>query len=324
MELRHLRYFAAVARELSFSRAAEQLHIAQPPLSRQIRQLEEELGAELFDRKARPLRLTPAGQFLQIQAQQMLDGLAEVRTATRRIAHGGRTWFGIGFVPSTLYGPLPGVIRRFREAQPGVQVTLSELTTVQQIEALKAGRIDVGFGRLRIQDDRITGDVIREEPVIAALPADHRLARHKTLSLAKLAPEPLLLYPAKPRPSYADQVLEMFQSRGLHPTIALEANEMQTAIGLTVAGMGYALVPLSVQALHRSGVVYVPLSDPGVSSPLIMNRRAGDESDLMAQFRTMVAEAARIRDAELAAQAAKVAKLAKARAAAATDDDAET
>lgn len=296
MELRHLRYFAAVARELSFSRAAEQLHIAQPALSRQIRQLEDELGAELFDRSARPLRLTPAGKFFQGQTQQVLDRLTEARAATARIARGRRAWFSIGFVPSTLYDALPEVIRRFREAQPAVEVGLSELTTVQQIEALKAGRIDVGFGRLRIEDDRIVGDAITEEPVVAVLPAGHRLARQKRLSLAKLAPEPLLLYPAKPRPSYADQVLQMFHARELHPTVALEANELQTAIGLVVAGIGYALVPRSVQALNRDGLVYLPLGDAGVSSPVIMNCRAGDASDLLVQFRAIVQAVARERD----------------------------
>lgn len=296
MELRHLRYFCAVARELSFSRAAEQLHIAQPPLSRQIRQLEDELGVELLDRSARPLRLTPAGLFFQNQAQQMLDRLKEVRAATTRIAQGQRAWFGIGFVPSALYGALPEVIRRFREAQPTADVGLSELTTVQQIEALKAGRIDVGVGRLRFDDDRITGEVITEEPVVAALPIGHQLARHKRLSLAKLVPHPLLLYPAKPRPSYADQVLEMFRSRGLHPTLALEANEMQTAIGLVVAGIGYALVPRSVQGLRRERVVYLPLSDAGVTSPVIMNCRVNDESALVAQFREMMQAVTRERD----------------------------
>jgi DNA-binding transcriptional LysR family regulator len=288
MELRHLRYFAVLARELNFSRAAEQLHIAQPPLSRQIRQLEEELGAELIDRRARPLRLTPAGQFFHGQAVQLLERLAEVRVATGRIAQGQRAWFGIGFVPSTLYGALPEVIRRFREAQPDVDVGLSELTTVQQIEALKAGRIDVGFGRLRFDDERIEGEVVREETVVAALPAGHRLARRKRLALAELAGEPLLLYPARPRPSYADQVLDMFGSRGLVPAVALEANEMQTAIGLVVAGVGYALVPRSVEGLHREGLVYVPLSDGGLSTPVIMNCRVGDGSRLLAQFRQLV------------------------------------
>jgi len=288
LELRHLRYFAAVARELSFSRAAEQLHIAQPPLSRQIRSLEDELGAELIDRSSRPLRLTPAGRFFQVQAQQLLDRMAEVQAATARIAGGGRTWFGLGFVPSTLYGALPEVIRRFREAQPAVELSLFEMTTVQQLEALKAGRIDVGFGRLQVDDDQIIGELVREEPVVAALPVNHRLARHKSLSLAKLAAEPLLLYPAKPRPSYADQVLEMFHSRGLKPVIALETNEVQTAIGLVVAGIGYALVPQSVQALDRAGVLYLPLSDERVTTPIIMNRRRDDDSELTTYLRAMV------------------------------------
>ncbi|MEJ8823304.1 LysR family transcriptional regulator [Variovorax humicola] len=288
LELRHLRYFAAVARELSFSRAAEKLHIAQPPLSRQIRSLEDELGAELLDRSARPLRLTPAGRFFQIQAQQILDRMTEVQAATARIAGGKRTWFGIGFAPSTLYGKLPDVIRQFREAQPSVELNLYEMTTLQQVEALKAGRIDVGFGRLNFDDDDVVGELVRKEPLMVALPVNHRLVRHKKISLAKLATEPLLLYPAKPRPSYADQVLEMFQSRGLKPTIALEANEVQTAIGLVVAGLGYALVPQSVQNLHREGVLYLPLDDEGVSTPVVMNRRRNDESELTTYLRGMV------------------------------------
>ena len=288
LELRHLRYFSAVARELSFSRAAEQLHIAQPPLSRQIRSLEDELGAVLIDRSARPLRLTPAGRFFQIQAQQILDRMDEVQRATTRIAGGGRTWYGLGFVPSTLYGALPEVIRRFRKAQPAVELSLFEMTTIEQIEALKAGRIDIGFGRLRIEDDGISGELVRNEPVLAALPEKHRLLDHKNLTLAKLAAEPLILYPAKPRPSYADQVLEIFHSRGLKPVIALEANEVQTAIGLVVAGLGYTLVPGSVKALDRAGVVYVALSDADVTTPIIMNRRRDDDSELTTFIRAIV------------------------------------
>jgi DNA-binding transcriptional LysR family regulator len=288
IELRHLRYFAAVARELSFSRAAEQLHIAQPPLSRQIRDLEDELGAQLLDRSSRPLRLTAAGRFFQVQAQQMLDRMAEVQGATARIAGGQRTWYGLGFVPSTLYGALPEVIRQFRQAQPAVELGLFEMTTVEQFDALKAGRIDIGFGRLNLEDDDVVSELVRNEPVVAALPVNHRFNRHKSLSLAKLATEPLLLYPAKPRPSYADQVLEMFHSRGLKPVVALETNEVQTAIGLVVAGLGYALVPQSVQALDRAGVIYVPLSDEGVTTPIMMNRRRNDDSELTTYLRAMV------------------------------------
>lgn len=290
MELRHLRYFEVLARELNFSRAAQQLHIAQPPLSRQIRQLEDQLGAQLVDRSTRPLRLTPAGQFFHAQSAQLLERVAAMREATRHIALGRRSWFGIGFVPSTLYGLLPEVIRRFRAIQPSVELGLSELTTVQQVEALKAGRIDVGFGRLRFEDPELLGEVVSEEPLVAALPAGHRLARRKRLALAELAVEPLLLYPGKPRPSYADQVLAAFRSRGLQPTVVVEANEMQTAIGLVTAGIGYTLVPRSVQSLHRPGLLYIRLSDPDVMSPVIMNCRSGDASGLLSDFRALVLE----------------------------------
>lgn len=288
VELRHLRYFAAVARELSFSRAAEQLHIAQPPLSRQIRELEEALGAQLLDRSSRPLKLTPAGRFLEIQAQQMLGRMAEIKQAAARIANGGRTWYGMGFVPSTLYGKLPDVIRRFREAQPTVELGLFEMTTVEQIAALKSGRIDIGFGRLVLDDDEIAAELVRNEPIVAALPVGHRLLDHKKLTLAKLVSDTLILYPAKPRPSYADHVLELFRSRGLKPGVVLETNEVQTAIGLVVAGVGYTLVPRSVQALDRAGVVYADLDDETITTPIIMSRRKHDDSELTNFIRTIV------------------------------------
>jgi DNA-binding transcriptional LysR family regulator len=288
IELRHLRYFEAVATEMNFSRAAERLHIAQPPLSRQIRQLEEELGAELIDRKARPMQLTPAGRFFLEQTVQLLARLKETGEATRRIAQGQRTWFGIGFVPSTLYGLLPELIRGFRARHPEVEVTLSELTTVQQADALKAGRIDVGFGRLALGDPEIETETVLEEPVVAALPARHALLRHERLDLPLLADEPLVLYPARPRPSYADQVLQMFRGHGLVPRVAMEANELQTAIGLVAAGLGVALVPESVRRLHRDDVEYRPLAEAGVVSPVIMNFRAGDRSALLARFRELV------------------------------------
>jgi DNA-binding transcriptional LysR family regulator len=290
MELRHLRYFDAVATELSFSRAAEKLHIAQPPLSRQIRQLEDELGAELFDRSARPLALTPAGRYFHTQVVQSLNRIQEAARATRRIAEGHQGWFGIGFVPSTLYGFLPEVIRRFREAHPRVEVGLSELTTVRQHEALKAGRIDVGFGRLELGDVAIASEVVARDALVAALPARHRLLASKRVALSRLAEEPLLLYPAQTRPSYADQMLAHFETRGLRPRIVQEANEMQTAIGLVAAGIGVTLVPALVQALQRQDVAYRPLREEGVDSPVVMSQRRRDDSPLLQAFRALVGQ----------------------------------
>jgi DNA-binding transcriptional LysR family regulator len=288
IELRHLRYFEVVALELNFSRAADRLHIAQPPLSRQIRQLEEELGAELLDRTSRPLRLTPAGRFFFEQTVQLLARVREVSHATQRIAQGQRAWFGIGFVPSTLYGMMPDVIRRFRAANPDVEVGLFELTTLQQAEALKAGRIDVGLGRLTLDDPALGAETVLVEPLVAALRTGHALLKRPQLSLALLARDSLVLYPARPRPSFADHVLQIFRVRGLTPTVAMEANELQTAIGMVAAGIGVALVPQSVKRLHRDDVDYRPLAEADATSPVIMNFRSEDESPLLAQFRGLV------------------------------------
>lgn len=288
MELRHLRYFDAVAATLSFSRAAEQLHMSQPPLSRQIREMEAELGAVLIDRSQRPLALTPAGRFFHDQTRQMLDRLTEVQQSTRRIADGRQAWFGIGFVPSVLYGVLPDLIRDMRDTHPDMEVSLQELMTIQQTEALRTGRIDVGFGRLPLSDPGIHCETIFEEPLVVAMPARHRLRTRKKLTLAELAREPLLLYPARPRPSYADHVLDVFRTHNLVPNVVQQANELQTAIGLVSAGVGLALVPASVQRLHRDAVIYVELAEKDVFSPVIMNTRIGDNSEGLKAFLTLV------------------------------------
>jgi DNA-binding transcriptional LysR family regulator len=289
VELRHLKYFNAVASTLSFSRAAELLHIAQPPLSRQIRQLEEIIGAELIDRASRPIALTMAGKFLYEQTIQLLSRIDEIQEGTLRIAKGQQHWFSIGFVPSSLYGLLPELIKDFRAEMPDIGIGFSELMTMEQVEALKSGRIDVGFGRLPIDDPAIVCETLVQEPLVAVFPFGHPLLSKSKVSLAQLAKENFILYPAKPRPSYADQVLEIFSSRGLKPTIVKEANEMQTAIGLVAAGVGVVLVPASVQGLHRADVVYRPLTNKGVFSPVIMNFRSNDRSLVLQRFRAMAA-----------------------------------
>jgi DNA-binding transcriptional LysR family regulator len=151
MELRHMRYFVAVADEQSFTRAAERLHISQPPLSRQIQDLEEELGTLLFERGSRPLKLTEPGRFFYSHATRLLEQAAQAARATRRVARMERRLV-IGFVASTMYGALPRLVRLFRGALPQVEIALEEMSTLDQIEALKSGRIDVGFGRIRLDD----------------------------------------------------------------------------------------------------------------------------------------------------------------------------
>ena len=167
MELRHLRYFVAVARERNFTRAAEKLRIAQPPLSRQIQQLEDELGALLIERGSRPVRLTDAGRLVYEQAVQVLDRIEELKAMSRRLHEAELPRLAIGFVASTLYGYLPEVIRRYKAARPGVELALLELTTLEQIVALKEGRIDVGYGRIQFDDPEVERLLLRNEKLVA-------------------------------------------------------------------------------------------------------------------------------------------------------------
>lgn len=279
MDFRHLRYFVTVANERNFTRAAEVLNIAQPPLSRQIRQLEEEVGAELIDRETRPLKLTEAGRLFYEQAIQILSGVERLQSMMRQLSDAGRRRFVIGFVGSTLYGHLPEVIRRFRACASHVEVSLLECSTVEQITALKDGRIDVGFGRLRVEDPAIRRVVLAEESLVIALPVDHPLAvQGEALRLEQLLDEPLIVYPRPARPSYADHVLGVFQDIGLQVRSLIEAREVQTAIGLVAARAGLSIVPESVQRLRRDDVRYLPLAESNARSPIMMIHRAGDMS----------------------------------------------
>ena len=278
MELRHLRYFVAVAEERNFTRAAERLHIAQPPLSRQIQQLEEELGVVLIEKGVRPLRLTEAGAFFYAHAKPLLDQVRDLRTMTQRVGKLERK-LSVGFVASTLYGLLPDIIRRYREANPEVEVTLHEMTTVEQLKALKEGRIDVGFGRLKSEDTSIRRILLREEPMVVALFPGHRLAdREGNLRLTDVMHEPLLVYPKAPRPSFADQVLAAFREANLTPDHVTEVRELQIAMGLVAAGQGIAIVPESVQGMHHRHVVYKRIDDKHAVSPIFFSVRHMDRS----------------------------------------------
>jgi DNA-binding transcriptional LysR family regulator len=290
MNLQRFRYFSMVVAEGSFSRAAEKLHMAQPPLSRQIQQLEDEVGARLLHR-GRPLTLTEPGRYFYEQILQVLNRVEDIRSMTRKIARGRVKQFSIGFVASTLYESLPELIRRFRLIAGDVDVALHEMTTLEQMAALKDGRIDVGFGRLRFDDPAITRVVLREEPIIAALPQGHVAAgRSASPTFRDLANEPLIIYPSAPRPSYADQVLSFYRDNGLEPQVAFEVRELQTALGLVAAAAGICLVPQSVRKLGRSDVVFIELNESGLISPIIMSFRTSDASAPLFSLRSLVSE----------------------------------
>ena len=278
MDLRQLRYFVAVARERNFTRAAEILHIAQPPLSRQIQLLEEELGVALILRKSRPIKLTDAGRLFYEQALQILGRVDQMKDATRRVGLNHSPVLSIGFVASTLYGGLPWLIRKLRRNAPELDIQLLEMLSIQQIPALKEGRIDLGFGRLKARDPNITSIVLRQERLVAALPMDAVLAQEAgPLPLSMLAGQRLIVYPKEPRPSYADQILTLLQDHDVRPGDVQEMREIQSALGLVAADSGICIIPSSARQM-RSDLRYRVIDSPGATSPVILYHRAGDRS----------------------------------------------
>ncbi|WP_172331133.1 LysR family transcriptional regulator [Mangrovicoccus sp. HB161399] len=290
MDLRQFRYFAAVAEERNFTRAAEKLNIAQPPLSRQIQLLEEELGTVLIQRGSRPLRLTDAGRLFHEQALQVLGRVEQMAEATRRVGRNQNSVVKIGFVPSTLYGGLPSLVRKMRQAAPGLDIRLVEMVSLHQVHALKEGRIDLGFGRLRHSDPVVTGLVLREERLAVAIPEGHPLAASpESLPVSALGGEKLIVYPKEPRPSYADHVLRLLNGHGVRPGELEEVSELQTALGLVSAEVGLCIVPSSSRRL-RDDIRYRILEGERATSPVVLSYRASDTSAYVGLVRELIEE----------------------------------
>ena len=278
MELRHLRYFVAVAESRSFTQAAERLFIAQPPLSRQIQQLEAELGVQLFERSSRPLQLTEAGQFFYQHALKLLSNAEEIKCMTARIGIVERS-IKIGFVASLLYGLLSKIIYVFRQQQPNLKVELIEMSTFEQIQALKQGKIDVGFGRLRISDPHIKRILLREEPLVLAVHQSHVLAQKQCVTFAQLEQEQLFLYPKSQEANFATQVRSIFAEHGLTPKNLKVVREIQLALGLVAAAEGMCIVPESAKSIQLAHVKYIPIIDHDATSPVFMAIRHLDTAD---------------------------------------------
>ncbi|WP_130802017.1 benzoate utilization transcription regulator BenM [Acinetobacter ihumii] len=279
MELRHLRYFVAVVEEQSFTKAADKLCIAQPPLSRQIQNLEEELGLQLLERGSRPVKTTSVGQFFYQYAVKLLSNADQMVSMTKRIASVEAT-IKIGFVGSLLFGLLPRIIYLYRQAHPNLKIELYEMGTNAQIEALKDGRIDVGFGRLKISDPAIKRTLLRNERLMVAVHASHPLNRMKEtgLNLADIVDERILLYPSTAKPNFSSHVLSIFSEHGLEPTKLNDVREVQLALGLVAAGEGICIVPESTTSIQLYNLSYVPLLDPDAISPIFIAARNMEES----------------------------------------------
>jgi DNA-binding transcriptional LysR family regulator len=288
MELRQLRYFVAVAEELHFRRAAERLHISQPPLSQQIRSLEDELGFALLIRTRRRVQLTPAGEAFLRDARALLGELDGAVATARRIDAGQTGRLRVGFVGSALLSIVPGTVERFRASRPGVAIELRERSTVDQLRAVATGLVDVGLVRPPIDDDTgLRAETVLRERTVAALPAGHALATMSRVPLRRLADEPLVLFPRDQAPGFHDLLIGALADTGAGPRVIQYAPEMLTIIGLVAAGTGVSLVPASVSRLALDGVAYRPVTG-APRSELVAITRADDDSALARAF---VAEA---------------------------------
>jgi DNA-binding transcriptional LysR family regulator len=284
MELRQLRYFVAVAEELHFRRAAARLHISQPPLSQQIRQLEDELGCQLLARTRRRVELTPAGGAFLRDARTLLAELDGAVETARRIDAGQTGRLRVNFVGSALLSIVPGIVQRFRAARPSVELQLRERSTAEQLRAVSGGAVDVGLVRPPIEElAELQTTVVLRERTVAALPAQHPLSGLRRVPVRRLAAEPLVLFPRDQAPGFHDLLISSMAAPGTHPQVVQYAPEMLTIIGLVAAGIGVSLVPASVTRLAIEGVTYRPVTG-APHAELVAITRMGEGSPLVRAF----------------------------------------
>ena len=296
MELRHLRYFVAVAEELHFHRAATRLHISQPPLSQQVRALEREIGVALLARNRRRVTLTAAGAAFLDDARAILAAVDRAAERAQAIARGSRGTLSIGFVGSAMFGEtLPTILREFRSGHPDVELVLRELPTTVQISSLIGGELDVGVIRPPVEslDSQIELATIQRERLVAALPTDHPLAARRRLRTADLRGEAFVILARREAPGlYAGLAAAMGEAGGVGDDV-LEVAEMQTIISLVAGGFGVSLVPWSVGQIERTGVSFVPLSGPTPTIELAVAWRPASESPVRNEFLNVVREQSR-------------------------------
>lgn len=290
VNLQRLRYFVTVAEELHFGRAAQRLHMSQPPLSQQIRLLERELDAPLFDRSTRRVSLTEAGRFLYPEALRLLaasDGVERLMSQ-RREGHTGT--LRVGFVDSAAYEVMPRVLAEYRRRRPRVDFELHTLSSDEQVKALRAGRIDLGIGRAAGDADQVEATLVMNERLLLAAGSAHRLARQRAAALRDLSGEPIIGFDRGVSPSLHAVLAGMFSAQGVAYDPMIEATEYTTILGFVAAGEGVAIVPASVQTFRPPGLHYVPISDAAASVPLLLLTRSGEPLPLVTQALDLVTE----------------------------------
>ena len=264
MELRHLKYFVAVAEELHFGRAAKRLRITQQPLSRQIKDLEEELGVELFYRTKRTVRLTEVGTIFLAETRKTLQQVEYAVHIVRQAQEGKIGTLIVGFTGSALNIVLPAAVRQFKQLFPQVELILKRMQTLEQVEALNSKQIDLGLLHPPINDETLNLETIYRENLVVALPDNHSLAKDtfEPISLQQLASESFILFPRHFGSVLYDRIINMCQQAGFSPNVVQEAIPQQTILGLVAAEIGVSLIHSSVRTLGRDGVVFRDLIEP--------------------------------------------------------------
>jgi DNA-binding transcriptional LysR family regulator len=268
VELRHLRYFLAVAEDLHFTRAAQRLGIAQASLSEQIRKLEDEVGAPLLARSSRHVALTPAGRILRGHAQRVLDDIDQALRTTRLVAAGQLGEVRLGAVGSAMTAFVPALLRDLRQQAPDLTVRVRQLSTSAQLLALTEHRIDAGLLRAPVRHPAVRSAEVVREPLTAVLPAGHSLATRQRLVLGDLADETLILWPRAESPGAYDEILRLFHQAGLPSPSIVEAPDTTTEVALITAGLGVALQPASFTGQGNPALTLVPLEEPAPTTAL--------------------------------------------------------
>jgi DNA-binding transcriptional LysR family regulator len=284
VEFRHLKYFLAVAEELSLSRAAKRLFISQPPLTRQIRQLEDELGVQLFNRTNKGVELTHAGTHFKAEAERLLS-LADQSIDRTRLAQSGELGrLEIGIFGSATFSIIPAMLHQFRTLYPKVEISLNTLSKTEQITALRDDRLTIGFNRLYPQAADMVIEKVLSERIVLATHSDHPFARKSRIAFKSLANEPLILFPNKARPSMADEVIALCRNAGFTPNVIQETEDVVTSIALVSLGFGICCVPESATNLQLPNVTYVPLCSPTPTIDFDCIYRRHDQSPILHAF----------------------------------------
>ncbi len=287
MELRQLRFFVAVAEELHFSRAADRLRTSQPYVTRQIRDLEKELGVPLLVRTKRHVELTEPGRAFFEEARRALEQADRSVQAAQKAARGERGRLSLGFANSEL---IPDILRAFRQRYPEVKLEVQELTTAEQVRALRDGRLHAGILVPGVQDEALFVETIREEPLVVVLPENHPLLKERSVPLRALSAESFIFCPYRLNEHVYEQILDLCRRAGFTPKVVEEASPKQTILGLVAAGFGVSLVAASVQQCGRTGVAYRPLRGIHPVVEVAVAWRKDEKSPALQVFLTVVRE----------------------------------